>query len=194
MRLVDLFFCLQIRLTIFSLSEVVQKNEFSTGAPRKFNRDIFESGILRSRLEATFEKQLLNTSAMADQSLTVESFWFRITSLLLFLYRIKLFKVFQVSLELFEHSEFSLEIIISNMTQSSCEIVFKRIIMIKGNNAILLYCRNSLYLRFSETTIASEIHGLRNLVKYISFSLIGQHWLQITNRLLQKLFVSALTS
>ena len=42
MRLVDLFFCLRIRFTIPSLSEGVQKNEFSTGAPRKFNGDIFE--------------------------------------------------------------------------------------------------------------------------------------------------------
>ena len=37
MRSVDLFFCLGIRLTISSLSEEGQKNEFSTGAPRKFN-------------------------------------------------------------------------------------------------------------------------------------------------------------
>ena len=42
---------------------------------------------------------------MADGSLTVEPSWFRITSLLVFLYRIKLFKVFQMTLELlFEHS------------------------------------------------------------------------------------------
>ena len=39
MRSVDLFFCLRIRLTISSLSEGAQKNEFSTGAPRKFNGD-----------------------------------------------------------------------------------------------------------------------------------------------------------
>ena len=39
MRSVDLFFCLRIRLTIFSLGH---KSEFSTGAPRKFNGDIFE--------------------------------------------------------------------------------------------------------------------------------------------------------
>ena len=38
-----------------------------------------------------------------------------------------------------------------------------------------LYCRNSSYLQFSKTIIASEIHGLRSLVKDISFSLIGQH-------------------
>ena len=56
MRSVDLFFYLQIRLTISALSKGVQKNEFSTGAPRKFNGDMFESGILRSRLKATFEK------------------------------------------------------------------------------------------------------------------------------------------
>ena len=37
MRSVDFFFCLQIRLTISSLSEGGQKNEFSTGAARKFN-------------------------------------------------------------------------------------------------------------------------------------------------------------
>ena len=55
-RSVDLFFCLWIRLTIYSLLEWVQKNEFSTGAPRKFNGDIFEWGILRSRLVAAFEK------------------------------------------------------------------------------------------------------------------------------------------
>ena len=41
---------------------------------------------------------------MAEGSLIVEPLWFTITSLLVFLYRIKLFKVFQVSLELFEHS------------------------------------------------------------------------------------------
>ena len=40
MRLVDLFFCLRIRLTISSLSEGVQKNVFPTGYPRKFNGDI----------------------------------------------------------------------------------------------------------------------------------------------------------
>ena len=40
MRSVDLFFCLRIRLTISSLSEGEQKNEFSPGAPRKFNGDI----------------------------------------------------------------------------------------------------------------------------------------------------------
>ena len=56
MRSVDLFFCLRIRLTISSLTEGAQKNEFSTGALRKFNGDIFEWGILQSRLEATFEK------------------------------------------------------------------------------------------------------------------------------------------
>ena len=39
-----------------TLSEGAQKNEFSTGAPRKFKGDIFEWGILQSRLEATFEK------------------------------------------------------------------------------------------------------------------------------------------
>ena len=55
-RSVDLFFFLQIRLPISSLSEGEQKNEFSTGAPRKFNGDIFEWRILRSRLEAMFEK------------------------------------------------------------------------------------------------------------------------------------------
>ena len=42
MRSVDLFFCLRIKLTISSLSDGVQKNEFSTGAPRKFNGDMFE--------------------------------------------------------------------------------------------------------------------------------------------------------
>ena len=42
MRSVDLFFCLRIRLTISSLSEGAQKNELSTGAPRKFYGDIFE--------------------------------------------------------------------------------------------------------------------------------------------------------
>ena len=42
MRSVDLFFCLQIRLTISSQSEGAQKNKFSTGAPRKFTGDIFE--------------------------------------------------------------------------------------------------------------------------------------------------------
>ena len=42
MRSVDLFFCPRIRLTISSLSEGEQKNEFSTGAPRKFNGDMFE--------------------------------------------------------------------------------------------------------------------------------------------------------
>ena len=57
-----------------------------------------------------------------------------------------------------------------------------------------LYCRNSSCLRFRETIIALKIHGLWSLVKDISFSLIGQHWLLITNRLLQKLFVLALTS
>ena len=35
-----------------------------------------------------------------------------------------------------------------------------------------LYYRNSSRLRFSETIIASEIHGLRSLVKDINFSLI----------------------
>ena len=104
MRSVDLFFCLQIRLTISSISEGGQKNEFSTGAPRKFNGDIFERGILPSRLEATFEKYLLNTSAMAEGSLSVVPLWFRIISLLLFSYQIKLFKIFQVSLKLFENS------------------------------------------------------------------------------------------
>ena len=38
-RSVDLFLCLRIRFTISSGGE--QKNEFSTGAPRKFNEDIF---------------------------------------------------------------------------------------------------------------------------------------------------------
>ena len=56
MRSVDLFFCLRIRLTISSLSEGGQKNEFYTGAPRKYNREIFELGISTSRLEAMFEK------------------------------------------------------------------------------------------------------------------------------------------
>ena len=44
MRSVDLFFCLRIRLAISSLSEGGggQKNEFSTGAPRKYNGKIFE--------------------------------------------------------------------------------------------------------------------------------------------------------
>ena len=42
MRSVDLFFCLRIKLIIYSLSEGAQKNEFSTGANRKFNVDIFE--------------------------------------------------------------------------------------------------------------------------------------------------------
>ena len=56
MRSVDLFFCLRIRLTISSLSEGVQKNKFPAGAPRKFNGDLFEWGIVRSRLEATFEQ------------------------------------------------------------------------------------------------------------------------------------------
>ena len=41
---------------------------------------------------------------MAEGSLTVVPLWFRIISLLLILYRIKLFKVFQVFLELFEQS------------------------------------------------------------------------------------------
>ena len=41
MRSVDLFFCQRIMLTISSLSEGGQKNEFSTVAPRKFNGDIF---------------------------------------------------------------------------------------------------------------------------------------------------------
>ena len=40
---------------------------------------------------------------MTDGSLIMVPLWFRIISLLLFLYRIKLFKVFQVSLELYEH-------------------------------------------------------------------------------------------
>ena len=40
-RSVDLFFCLWISLRISSLSEEMQKNQFSTGAPRKFNGDIF---------------------------------------------------------------------------------------------------------------------------------------------------------
>ena len=44
MRSVDLFFCLRIRIAISSLSEGVQKNEFSTGARRKLHGDIFESG------------------------------------------------------------------------------------------------------------------------------------------------------
>ena len=47
---VDLFFCLRIRSKISSLSQGGQKNEFSTGAPRKFNGEINELGILRSRL------------------------------------------------------------------------------------------------------------------------------------------------
>ena len=42
MRSVDLLFCLRIRLTISSLSEGGQKNEFSTGAPRKYNGKVFE--------------------------------------------------------------------------------------------------------------------------------------------------------
>ena len=42
MRSVDLFFCLQIRSTISSLSGRGRKNEFSPGAPRKFNAEIFE--------------------------------------------------------------------------------------------------------------------------------------------------------
>ena len=42
-RSVDLLFCLGIRLTISSLSEGGgQKNEFSTGAPRKYNGKVFE--------------------------------------------------------------------------------------------------------------------------------------------------------
>ena len=101
MRSVDLFF-LQIGLTISSQSEVEQRNEFSTGAPRKFNGDIFECLILLLRLKATFEKYFLNTSAMPEASLTVEPLRFRITSLLVFLHRLKLFKVCQVSVELFE--------------------------------------------------------------------------------------------
>ena len=52
----------------------------------------------------TFEKYLINTSAMTEWSLTVEPLWFMITCLLVFLHRIKLFKVFQVSFESFEHS------------------------------------------------------------------------------------------
>ena len=42
MRPVDLLFCLRIRLTISSLSEGGLKIEFSTGAPRKYNGEIFE--------------------------------------------------------------------------------------------------------------------------------------------------------
>ena len=53
---VDLLFCLWIRLTISSLSEGRKKNKFSTGASRKFKGELFEWGILQSRLEAMFEK------------------------------------------------------------------------------------------------------------------------------------------
>ena len=42
LRSVDLFFCLRIRLTISSLSQEGQKNEFSMAAPRKYNGEIFE--------------------------------------------------------------------------------------------------------------------------------------------------------
>ena len=56
MRSMDLFLCLRIRLTISSLSVEGQKNEFYTGAPRKYNGEILEWGILLSRLEAMFEK------------------------------------------------------------------------------------------------------------------------------------------
>ena len=56
MRSVDLLFCLRIRLTISSLSEGGQKNEFSKGAPRKYNGEVFELLISRSRLEAMYEK------------------------------------------------------------------------------------------------------------------------------------------
>ena len=42
MRSVDLFFCLSIRLTISSLSEEGQKNEFSTGSASKIDGEIFE--------------------------------------------------------------------------------------------------------------------------------------------------------
>ena len=104
MRSVDLFFSLLIRLTISSLSEGGRKNEFSAGAPRKYNGEVFEIGISRSRLEAMFEKYLLNSSAMAVGSLIEDPLWFRVTSLLVFLHRIKQFKVFHVSLELLEHS------------------------------------------------------------------------------------------
>ena len=46
MRSVDLPFCLRIRLTISSLWEGGgQKNEFSTGSPRKYNGEVFEWGI-----------------------------------------------------------------------------------------------------------------------------------------------------
>ena len=38
----NLFFCLRIRLTISSLSEGGQENEFSTGASGKYNGEIFE--------------------------------------------------------------------------------------------------------------------------------------------------------
>ena len=42
MRSVNLFFCIRIRLTISSLSEGGgQKRSFSTGAPGKFNGEIF---------------------------------------------------------------------------------------------------------------------------------------------------------
>ena len=66
LRSVDLFFCLQIQLTISSLSGEGQKNEFSTGAPWKFNGDIFEWGILRSRLEATFENTFNHICILYD--------------------------------------------------------------------------------------------------------------------------------
>ena len=42
MRLVDLSFCLGIILTISSLSEGGQKNEFYTCAPRKFNGILYK--------------------------------------------------------------------------------------------------------------------------------------------------------
>ena len=42
MRSVNLFFCLRIRLTISSLSEGGQKNEFFRGDPRKYDGEIFE--------------------------------------------------------------------------------------------------------------------------------------------------------
>ena len=51
MRSVDLLFCLQ-----FLHYQRGQKGEFSMGAPRKYNGEVFELGISQSRLEAKFEK------------------------------------------------------------------------------------------------------------------------------------------
>ena len=76
MRYVDLFFCLRIRLTISSLSDGGQKNEFSTGARRKYNGEIIEWEISLSRLEVMFEKQLLNISAMGREAIAVQGYIF----------------------------------------------------------------------------------------------------------------------